>query len=52
VLAAVDGGTPASVLSALFARFAWRGKADLTDPLLSAMRKPFGDDAEITAAGS
>jgi 6-phosphogluconate dehydrogenase len=50
VLAAVDVGAPASVLSAaLFERFASRGEADFADQLLSAMRKQFGGHAEITA---
>jgi 6-phosphogluconate dehydrogenase len=39
VLAAVDVGAPANVLSAaLFERFASRGEADFADQLLSAMR--------------
>src|SRR4051812_30262487 len=51
VLAAVDVGAPATVLSAaLFERFASRGEADFADQLLSAMRKQFGGHAEITAA--
>ena len=53
VLAAVDVGAPATVLSAaLFERFASRGEADFADQLLSAMRKQFGGHAEITAAAS
>ncbi len=50
VLAAVDVGAPANVLSAaLFERFASRGEADFADQLLSAMRKQFGGHAEISA---
>jgi 6-phosphogluconate dehydrogenase len=50
VLAAVDVGAPANVLSAaLFERFASRGEADFADQLLSAMRKQFGGHAEIAA---
>ena len=50
VLAAVDVGAPATVLSAaLFERFASRGEADFADQLLSALRKQFGGHAEITA---
>jgi 6-phosphogluconate dehydrogenase len=53
VLAAVDVGAPANVLSAaLFERFASRGEADFADQLLSAMRKQFGGHAEIAAATS
>jgi 6-phosphogluconate dehydrogenase len=51
VLAAVDVGAPATVLSAaLFERFASRGEADFADQLLSAMRAQFGGHAEITSA--
>src|SRR4051794_38262012 len=51
VLAAVDVGAPATVLSAaLYERFASRGEADFADQLLSALRKQFGGHAEITAA--
>jgi 6-phosphogluconate dehydrogenase len=47
VLAAVDEGVPATVLStALFERFTSRGEADFADRLLSAMRKEFGGHAE------
>jgi 6-phosphogluconate dehydrogenase len=50
VLAAVDVGAPATVLSAaLFERFASRGEADFADQLLSALRKQFGGHAEIAA---
>jgi 6-phosphogluconate dehydrogenase len=51
VLAAVDVGAPATVLSAaLFERFASRGDADFAHQLLSAMRMQFGGHAEIAAA--
>jgi 6-phosphogluconate dehydrogenase len=51
VLAAVDVGAPATVLSAaLYERFASRGDADFADQLLSAMRKQFGGHAETAAA--
>ncbi len=47
VLAAVDEGVPAEVLSsALFARFASRGETDFADKVLSAMRKEFGGHDE------
>ena len=47
VLAAVDEGVPATVLStALFDRFTSRGQADFADKLLSAMRQEFGGHAE------
>ncbi len=47
VLAAVDTGTPAPVLStALYDRFASRGEADIADRLLSAMRSEFGGHQE------
>ncbi len=52
VLAAVDEGVPANVLSAsLFSRFSSRGEAVYGDKLLSAMRKQFGGHAEKPAAG-
>jgi 6-phosphogluconate dehydrogenase len=52
VLAAVDEGVPANVLSAsLFSRFSSRGEADYGDKLLSAMRKQFGGHAEKPSAG-
>ncbi len=51
VLAAVDEGVPADVLSAaLFARFSSRGEADYADRLLSAMRRQFGGHLEKPAA--
>ena len=47
VLAAVDEGVPAHVLSAaLFERFSSRGEADYADRLLSAMRRQFGGHLE------
>jgi 6-phosphogluconate dehydrogenase len=54
VLAAVDEGVPAPVLSAaLFARFSSRGEGIFADQLLSAMRKEFGGHIELDqAAGS
>ena len=52
VLAAVDEGVPASVLStALYERFSSRGEADFADRLLSAMRQEFGGHAERPAGG-
>jgi 6-phosphogluconate dehydrogenase len=48
VLAAVDEGVPAHVLSAaLYGRFASRGLADFADRILSAMRKEFGGHIEL-----
>ncbi|HET9051082.1 MAG TPA: decarboxylating 6-phosphogluconate dehydrogenase [Candidatus Dormibacteraeota bacterium] len=50
VLAAVDEGAPAHVLSAaLYDRFASRGEADFANRLLSAMRHEFGGHAERPA---
>jgi 6-phosphogluconate dehydrogenase len=50
VLAAVDEGVPANVLSAaLFTRFSSRGLADFGDRILSAMRKEFGGHIERSA---
>jgi 6-phosphogluconate dehydrogenase len=47
VLAAVDSGVPAPVISAsLFARFGSRGEADYGDRLLSALRFEFGGHVE------
>jgi len=47
VLAAVDEGVPAHVLSAaLYNRFASRGEADFADKVLSAMRRQFGGHQE------
>ena len=52
VLAAVDEGVPAHVLSAaLFDRFSSRGEADFADRLLSAMRREFGGHIELPAGG-
>ena len=48
--AAIDTGTPAPVLaSALFARFASRGRSEFADRLLSAMRREFGGHEERKA---
>jgi len=50
VLAAVDEGVPANVLSAaLYARFSSRGESDFGDKVLSAMRKEFGGHDEKPA---
>jgi 6-phosphogluconate dehydrogenase len=47
VLAAVDEGVPAAVLTAaLYERFESRGEADYANRILSAMRKEFGGHAE------
>jgi 6-phosphogluconate dehydrogenase len=52
VLAAVDEGVPANVLSAaLYSRFSSRGEGDYGDRLLSAMRKQFGGHSEKPATG-
>jgi 6-phosphogluconate dehydrogenase len=52
VLAAIDEGVPAPVLSAaLFERFSSRGNAGYADKVLSAMRKQFGGHDEKPAAG-
>jgi 6-phosphogluconate dehydrogenase len=48
ILAAIDEGTPAEVLtSALYTRFTSRGDADYADKLLSAMRFQFGGHYEL-----
>jgi 6-phosphogluconate dehydrogenase len=53
VLAAVDVGAPAPVLSAaLYDRFASRGEAVFGDQLLSAMRSEFGGHAEKAATAA
>jgi 6-phosphogluconate dehydrogenase len=53
VLAAVDVGAPAPVLSAaLYDRFASRGEALFGNQLLSAMRSQFGGHAEKAAAAA
>jgi 6-phosphogluconate dehydrogenase len=50
VLAAVDEGVPASVLTtALYERFSSRGEGDFADQLLSALRKQFGGHVERPA---
>ena len=47
ILAAIDEGVPAHVLSAaLYERFSSRGEADFADKLLSAMRYEFGGHLE------
>jgi 6-phosphogluconate dehydrogenase len=47
ILAAVDEGTPADVLTvALYDRFSSRGEADFQNRLLSAMRYQFGGHHE------
>jgi len=51
VLAAVDEGTPAPVISsALFTRFDSRGQSDFADRLMSAMRYEFGGHHEKKAS--
>ena len=50
VLAAIDEGTPADVLTAaLYERFASRGDADFASKLMSAMRYEFGGHLEKKA---
>jgi 6-phosphogluconate dehydrogenase len=50
VMAAVDTGVPASVITAaLYERFESRGLGDFTDKVLSAMRSEFGGHAEKKA---
>ena len=52
VLAAVDEGVPANVLSAaLYERFSSRREGDYGGKLISAMRKQFGGHAERPAGG-
>jgi len=47
ILAAIDEGTPADVLTAaLYERFASRGEADFASKLMSAMRYEFGGHLE------
>jgi 6-phosphogluconate dehydrogenase len=47
VLAAIDEGVPASIITAaLYERFESRGLGDFTDKILSAMRSEFGGHAE------
>ncbi len=50
IMAAIDEGTPAEVLTAaLYERFASRGEADFASKLLSAMRYEFGGHVEKPA---
>jgi 6-phosphogluconate dehydrogenase len=50
ILAAIDEGTPAEVLTAaLYERFASRGEADFASKLMSAMRYEFGGHLEKPA---
>jgi 6-phosphogluconate dehydrogenase len=50
IMAAIDEGTPAEVLTAaLYARFSSRGEADFQNKLLSAMRYQFGGHHEKPA---
>jgi 6-phosphogluconate dehydrogenase len=52
VLAAIDEGVPANVLTAaLYERFSSRGESDFADQLLSAMRKQFGGHVERPPGG-
>jgi 6-phosphogluconate dehydrogenase len=52
VLAAVDEGVPANVLSAaLYSRFRSQVEVDFADKVLSAMREQFGGHAEKPSAG-
>jgi len=52
ILAAIDEGTPAEVLTAsLYQRFASRGEAEFANRLLSAMRYEFGGHVEKPAGG-
>lgn len=49
VHAAIDEGVPTPVLSAaLYQRFSSRGRSDVADKLLSAMRAGFGGHVEVT----
>jgi 6-phosphogluconate dehydrogenase len=51
VAAAIDEGVPVPVLSAaLFQRFSSRGRSDVADKILSAMRAGFGGHAERTSS--
>ena len=51
IAAAVDEGVPVPVLSAaLFQRFSSRGRSDLADQVLSAMRAGFGGHVERAAS--
>jgi 6-phosphogluconate dehydrogenase len=50
ILAAIDEGTPAAVLTAaLYERFASQGQADFASKLMSAMRFEFGGHVEKPA---
>ena len=50
ILAAIDEGTPAEVLTAaLYERFASQGQADFANKLMSAMRFEFGGHVEKPA---
>jgi 6-phosphogluconate dehydrogenase len=52
ILAAIDEGVPAAVLSAaLYERFSSRGEALFADQLLSAMRQEFGGHIELDVKG-
>jgi 6-phosphogluconate dehydrogenase len=52
IMAAIDEGTPASVLTAaLYERFESRGEADFANKLMSAMRFEFGGHVEKPAGG-
>jgi len=52
ILAAIDEGVPAAVLSAaLYERFSSRGEALFADQLLSAMRMEFGGHIELDEKG-
>jgi 6-phosphogluconate dehydrogenase len=49
LLAAIEEGVPAPVLStALYQRFSSRGRSDVADKILSAMRAQFGGHVEHT----
>ena len=49
IAAAIDEGVPTPVLSAaLYQRFSSRGRADVADKVLSAMRAGFGGHVERT----
>jgi 6-phosphogluconate dehydrogenase len=53
ILAAIDEGVPAPVLSAaLYERFSSRGNAEIADKILSAMRAQFGGHAEQPSGGA
>jgi 6-phosphogluconate dehydrogenase len=53
ILAAIDEGTPAEILTAaLYERFASQGQADFANKLMSAMRFEFGGHVEKPAGDS